>query len=592
MHNVTPHPNRIITGSNQRENSSDDTSLSEAETELITANETNGAAEFGGSFANARHWFYILDSQGNFLATNPSGLKLLGYSAAEAQGLTLDKVAAPEARELAKSLLQQTFAEGSVPAQELECRTKLGEPIFVEVSLWVVAREYGGRPVAQGMARDISYRRQAQIEADCQQALLRSLLESSPDSIYFKDRQSRFIECSAALARKFGVTREQLIGTTDFDHHQDLHASQAYADEQDIIRTGQPIVGKVEHEGQKNGEECYVLTAKMPFRNKAGEIIGTFGISKDISKIKAAEAKLEKVHKQLLETSHQAGRAEVATSVLHNVGNVLNSVNVSSLLVSQKIRNSKLSSLGKMAALLQEQAANLAGFVANDPRGRQLPEYLAGLAVRLANEQKEVLAELEDMNKNVEHIKEIVAMQQNYARVSGVAETVPVIDLVEDAIRMNVGAMERHSVQLVRAYAAQPVIMVEKHKVLQILVNLIRNAKYALDDCSEPQKLLTLKVGTNAEGMAVIIVLDNGVGIPAENLTRIFGHGFTTRKDGHGFGLHSGALAAKELGGSLTAKSEGRAGELSSRWNCRCGRRRKRPLERHRSESQPAHSGD
>jgi signal transduction histidine kinase len=262
------------------------------------------------------------------------------------------------------------------------------------------------------------------------------------------------------------------------------------------------------------------------------------------------------VHKQLVDASHQAGRAEVATSVLHNVGNVLNSVNVSSLLVSQKIRNSKLGSLGKMAALLQEQAQSLADFVANDPRGRQLPEYLAGLAARLTNEQKDVLAELEHMNKNVEHIKEIVAMQQSYARVSGLAETIGIIDLVEDAIRMNVGAMERHSVKLEREYNERPTIMVEKHKVLQILVNLIRNAKYALDDGAPAQKIMTLKVGTNNR-MATIAVVDNGIGIPAENLTRIFGHGFTTRKDGHGFGLHSGALAAKELGGRLTAQSDG-----------------------------------
>jgi signal transduction histidine kinase len=295
----------------------------------------------------------------------------------------------------------------------------------------------------------------------------------------------------------------------------------------------------------------------MPFRNSAGEIIGTFGISKDISKIKAAEAKLEQVHKQLLAASHQAGRAEVATSVLHNVGNVLNSVNVSSLLVAQKIRNSKIGSLGKMASLLQEQNGHLTEFVANDPRGKQLPEYLSGLAARLANEQRDVLTELDDMNKNVEHIKEIVAMQQSYARISGVAESAGVIDLVEDAIRMNVGAMERHSVQLVREYSSEPVIMVEKHKVLQILVNLIRNAKYALDDGSPKQKLMTLKVGTNAGGLAIIQVMDNGIGIPQENLTRIFAHGFTTRKDGHGFGLHSGALAAKELGGSLTVESAG-----------------------------------
>jgi signal transduction histidine kinase len=100
-------------------------------------------------------------------------------------------------------------------------------------------------------------------------------------------------------------------------------------------------------------------------------------------------------------------------------------------------------------------------------------------------------------------------------------------------------------------------IQTEKHRVLQILVNLIRNAKYALDDSKRTDKLLTIKLGRNGGDHIKIDVVDNGVGIPEENLTRIFGHGFTTRSNGHGFGLHSSALAIKELGGSLTAHSDG-----------------------------------
>jgi signal transduction histidine kinase len=295
----------------------------------------------------------------------------------------------------------------------------------------------------------------------------------------------------------------------------------------------------------------------MPFRSKAGEIIGTFGISKDITAIKQAEAKLEQVHKQLLDTSRQAGMAEVATSVLHNVGNVLNSVNISSSLASDKIRQSKVSLLTNVVALLQAQGDDLPGFFARDPKGRQLPGFLSNLANRLAEEQKEVLEELGLLIKNIEHIKEIVAMQQSYAKVSGLLESLSVADLVEDALRMNAGAMERHQVRVIREYAEVPPALVEKHKVLQILVNLIRNAKYALDDGMPAEKRMILRVGPNGKGGIRISVIDNGIGIPVENQTRIFGHGFTTRKDGHGFGLHNGALTARELGGALTVHSEG-----------------------------------
>ncbi|MBI4028149.1 MAG: PAS domain S-box protein [Verrucomicrobia bacterium] len=272
---------------------------------------------------------------------------------------------------------------------------------------------------------------------------------------------------------------------------------------------------------------------------------------------KWAETKLESVHKELLDVSRGAGMADVATNVLHNVGNVLNSINVSSTLVSEKLRKSKVANLGKAAVLLCEHANDLPVFLTQDPKGTQLPGYLTSLAQHLAEEQAEVLKEIESLTRNIEHIKEIVAMQQSYSRVSGVIESLPVTDLVEDALRMNTAALARHDVQVIREYIEKPVIAVEKHKVLQILVNLIRNAKYALDDGKRPDKRLNLRVEKNGAGLIRISVSDNGVGIAPENLTRIFEHRFTTRKEGHGFGLHSGALAAKEMGGTLIAQSDG-----------------------------------
>jgi signal transduction histidine kinase len=160
------------------------------------------------------------------------------------------------------------------------------------------------------------------------------------------------------------------------------------------------------------------------------------------------------------------------------------------------------------------------------------------------------------LRRNVEHIKEIVAMQQNYATVGGVKEMINVVNLVEDSLRMNESALRRHQVEVVREFEPVPTLNVEKHKILQILVNLLRNAKHACQHSERADKRLTVRVA-NGDGRIKISVIDNGVGIPPEHLTRIFSHGFTTRKDGHGFGLHSGALAAKEMGGSLTVHSDG-----------------------------------
>jgi signal transduction histidine kinase len=294
----------------------------------------------------------------------------------------------------------------------------------------------------------------------------------------------------------------------------------------------------------------------MPLRNNSGQTIGTFGISKDITVIKETEAKLEQVHRQLLDASRQAGMAEIATNVLHNVGNVLNSVNVSSSLIADGVRNSKVPNFTKAMELFNDHQADLGNYLSNDPKGKKLPEYLTNLAAHLEDEQKNILQEIGSLVNNVTHIKEIVAMQQNYAKPSGLLESINVTELVEDALSMNTGALARHQVKLLREFIDIPPILTEKHKVLQILVNLIRNAKYACDDSDDDAKQITLRIA-NGGGRIKISVIDNGVGIPPENLTRIFNHGFTTRKDGHGFGLHSGALAAKELGGALSVFSEG-----------------------------------
>jgi signal transduction histidine kinase len=164
--------------------------------------------------------------------------------------------------------------------------------------------------------------------------------------------------------------------------------------------------------------------------------------------------------------------------------------------------------------------------------------------------------ELDSLRRSIDHIKAIVTLQQRNAKFGGVKEMTNVVQLVEDSLRLNEGGLNRHGVALVREFETVPSLNVEKHKILQILVNLLRNAKHACQDAGHPDRRLTVRVA-NGPGRVEISVRDNGVGILPENLTRIFNHGFTTRKDGHGFGLHSGSLAAKEMGGALTVQSDG-----------------------------------
>ncbi len=286
-------------------------------------------------------------------------------------------------------------------------------------------------------------------------------------------------------------------------------------------------------------------------------ICGRVWSLRDVSEQKRMQREVDKIHQQLLNASRQAGMAEVATGVLHNVGNVLNSVNISTSQVIEGLNKSRISKVSLLGELLAKNAGNLAAYVTTDASGSQLPGYVSRLAERLHQERDDLLKECELIRTNMEHIKEIVSMQQSYARAFGVVEKVKVTDLIEDALQLNAGALTRHDVEIVRDFQSPRCqITVEKHKVLQILVNLIRNAKYACDESRRADKQLTIRCNNGGDRVQIAVV-DNGVGIPAENLTRIFGHGFTTRKEGHGFGLHSAALAAKELGGTLVVHSDG-----------------------------------
>lgn len=270
------------------------------------------------------------------------------------------------------------------------------------------------------------------------------------------------------------------------------------------------------------------------------------------SRLRAAEAQA-----QLAAAARQAGMAEIATNVLHNVGNVLNSVNISADLVTRKLRTSKALGLGKAVHMMNEHAEDLGDFISHDEKGKLLPGYLNQLVDALAIEQQSMTEELGQLSKSVDHIKEIVAAQQSYAGTSSIAETVQIKELIEDALRMNAGVIAARQITVVRNFAETPLLLLDKHRVLLILVNLIKNASRAMDDRPELAHQIILQSEIPQADTLVIKVIDNGEGIAPENLTRIFAHGFTTRKDGHGFGLHSCVLAAMEMGGSLEAYSEG-----------------------------------
>lgn len=394
------------------------------------------------------------------------------------------------------------------------------------------------------MERSLEVSSQELLEANSE---IRAIFQAIPDLVFRLDHQGTILSVKAGAGGE--MPQQELSGRRiqecwlKYSGDRFSEVLRRVIDEKSMV--------SIEHSEGAKGLESYHEVRLVPLLRDQ-----VVAIARNITERKSAEAKLEQMHNQLADASRQAGMAEIATNVLHNVGNVLNSVNVSANLVADNVRKSKVSGLARAVALLQEHEADLGAFITEDPKGKLVPGYLAQLAEHLRADQEATLKELESLRGNIDHIKKIVSMQQSYATVSGITETVSVIDLVEDSLRMNEGSCSRHGIKTVREYGEVPPIKVDKHRVLQVLVNLLRNAKHACDDSGRSDKRMTVRVAS-VDGRVRISVIDNGVGIEPENMKKIFNHGFTTRKSGHGFGLHSGALAAKEMDGSLTAHSDG-----------------------------------
>ena len=265
---------------------------------------------------------------------------------------------------------------------------------------------------------------------------------------------------------------------------------------------------------------------------------------------------LEEAQVVVAASARQAGMAEIATNVLHNVGNVLNSLNVSTQITIDKARASKQAGVARAAQLLKEHEDRLGSFMSEDPRGKMLPGYLAQLAATLDSEREDMLKELSGLARGVEHIKDVISMQQAYAGAGSVTVALHPEELVEDALRISADSLSRHRIVVEKDYAVTPELLLDRSRIMQILVNLISNAKQAYRDITDRPHIVKLSVGL-ADELLRISVADNGAGITTQHMERIFSHGFTTKPDGHGFGLHSAVIAAQEMGGTLSAFSDG-----------------------------------
>lgn len=498
-----------------------------------------------------------LDKNGRYVFANNLVRAFFGKRVSEIEGKHFTEVMPGPMRDKHQALIAACLAGKVVPFVD-EFTLGDGAKIIGQGVFAPLTDKNGHVTGAVCGVMDITERRRAEEELLGKNAFFEALVESSLDGILVVGKDRKKILQNQQVIDLWQLPVSLASGTDDEDQARYL---------MNMTNNPEQFLANIdylyEHPKETDRREIELKNGTVLDRysssviGKDGRYYGRIWMFRDITVRKQLELEMEQTHQQLMAASRQAGMAEVATGVLHNVGNVLNSVNVSANLVANSIRASRAATLARVVELLHQHAGDLADFITRDERGRNLPVFLAHLHEHLQAERAHLLEELRSLIGNIEHINEIVAVQQANARRVGVIESVLPSELMENALKMNAATYHCHQVEIIRDFEKAPPLQVDKHKVLQILINLLQNAKRACGQSSGNRRCVTVRVRRHGERAVRLEVADNGIGIPAENLTRIFAHGFTTQKDGHGFGLHSGALTAKDLGGTLAAYSDG-----------------------------------
>lgn len=265
---------------------------------------------------------------------------------------------------------------------------------------------------------------------------------------------------------------------------------------------------------------------------------------------------LENTRNELVEKAHKAGMADIASGILHNVGNILNSVTTSASLIKDTVKKSKVEGLEQANTILREHINHIEEFISNDPKGKKLMHYYLKIEEPLKEEQHKVIKQSNRLIDKIEMINSTIAAQQNYVGARMHDDHISLSEIVEDALALQAGSIERHELKIKKDF--QPVDEIEAHrsKLVHVLINIIKNAKEAMKEVNQEDKKLEFSTWQDSE-MVYLSIMDNGEGIKEENKTAIFKHGFTTKKEGHGFGLHSSANYMTEMGGKIKVNSDG-----------------------------------
>ena len=300
-------------------------------------------------------------SDGMYVSVNEGFTRIMGYTEEDAVGKTsleMNIWVNPDDR---KNLLKEIEAKGEAKNFEANFLAKDGKIKNGLMSASLI--DIDGVPHILNVTRDITGRKQAEEALAHEQYLMDAIMNNLPDHIYFKDRESRFIRINKALAQFFGLNDpDQAVGKTDSDFFTGEHAQQAYEDEQTIIRTGQ-LLSIEEKETHHNRPDTWVSTIKLPLRDKEGNIIGTFGISRDIAERKLAEEEI-KLKNDLFRTIN-AEKDKFFSILAHDLKGPLSAFLGATQILAEEIQTMTLEEIIEITVRMKESATNIYGLLEN-----------------------------------------------------------------------------------------------------------------------------------------------------------------------------------------------------------------------------------
>ncbi len=262
-------------------------------------------------------------------------------------------------------------------------------------------------------------------------------------------------------------------------------------------------------------------------------------------------------NQELVGVKHTVVRTETLSNILQNVGDVLASITLTTGLLKKKNADSKCQGLAKAVNMIKQHEDGLSEYLLHTEKGTQLLEYLYAVTDCFVQEQKDIEQILIDLSGNVRHVVEVLSVQQDNGKLAGLTEFVVLSEVVQDAVHVILNDAKQYDIKVVCEFEDVPQMAMDRHKIIQIVMSLLSNAKHSLKESEVKDRILSVSTRIMDKNHVSVCVQDNGVGIPNEDMAKLFDYGFSTRPDGHGFGLHTARNAADILGGIITASSDG-----------------------------------